>query len=166
MPSQSPIPPLLSSHLAVPPESSLTILTSVLGASSNWLLLRYLYSALTSRKGTNASDNSEREIKVVLVSWLRDLTFWKEGTKRLGIDLSKSFRFTFIDGLGTSLGLGSGAIEDVEKAVIGAVSKEDGSRALVVLDGIDFLLAATETSVGEVLDFIGELREVGCFWTL
>lgn len=82
----------------------------------------------------------------------------------MGIDLSKSLRFTFIDGLGTSLGLSSGYIENVEKAVIGAVSKEHGSRALVVLDGIDFLLAATETSVGEVLDFVGELREVGCFW--
>lgn len=82
----------------------------------------------------------------------------------MGIDLSKSSRCAFIDGLGTSLGLSSEGIEDVEKAVIGAVSKfkEHGSRVLVVLDGLDFLLAATETSVREVLDCVGEFREVGC----
>lgn len=35
-------------------------------------------------------------------------------------------------------------------------------RILLVLDGIDFLLAATEARMDEVLDVIWALREVGC----
>lgn len=162
MPSQPPIPPLLSNHFAVPPESSLTLLTSVLGASSNWLLVRFLYSALISRKAPDASLASDNEAKVVLVSWLRDWSFWKEGAKRLGVALTKSSSVTFLDCLGTGLGLKDGGIEQVEGKVLDATTelKNDGSKVIVILDGIDLLLAATETSVGEILDCVGELREV------
>lgn len=162
MPSQPPIPPLLSSYLALPQESSLSLLTSVLGASSNWLVLRFLYSALTPHKAAETNDVSENETKVVFISWLRDWSFWKEGAKRLGVDLSKSSRITLIDGLGTGFGLGDKGIEQVEEKVSAAIlkSKEDGSRVMVVLDGIDFLLAATDSSVGDLLDCVGELREV------
>ena len=162
MPSQPPIPPLLPSHFAPPPESSLTLLTSVLGATSNWLVLRFLYTALTSRKAPTARLASEDEAKVVLVSWLRDRSFWKEGAKRLGVDLLKSSSVTFLDGLGTGLGLNDRGIQQVEKEIMDATKKlkEDDSKVVVILDGIDLLLAATQTSVGEILDCIGELREV------
>ena len=69
-----------------------------------------------------------------------------------------------VDGLGSGLGLGSGGIADVEKAIIKAIgSKEtrnDGGNVILVLDGLDFLLAATGCEVLYVLDMIGELREV------
>ncbi|KAL8796825.1 MAG: hypothetical protein Q9195_000908 [Heterodermia aff. obscurata] len=161
MPSQPPIPPLLSNHFAVPPESSLTLLTSVLGASSNWLVLRFLYSAQISRKGPDATLVSDSEAKVVLVSWLRDWSFWKEGAKRLGVDLTKSSFVTFFDGLGTGFGLHEGGIEQVEGKILDATRKlkNEGSKVLVILDGIDLLLAATKTSVGEIVDCVGELRE-------
>ena len=76
------IPPLLEPYLTLPPEASLILLTSVLGASSNWLVLRFLHSALI---GSDASSDSpqEDEAKVVLVSFMRDLAFWKENAKRL-----------------------------------------------------------------------------------
>ena len=174
MPSQPPIPPLLSNHFALPPESSLTLLTSVLGATSNWLVVRFLYAALASRKAPDAILASENEAKVVLVSWLRDWSFWREGTKRLGVDLTKS-SVTFLDGLGTRLGFNDGGIRQVEKEIMDAMRKlkNDGSKVIVVLDGIDLLLAATETSVGEILDCVGEIREVPpiaslsrCVWPL
>lgn len=41
-------------------------------------------------------------------------------------------------------------------------SKAVGTKVLLILDGLDFLLAATEANVEAVLDTIGELREVGC----
>ena len=161
MPSQPPIPPLLSNHFALPPEYSLTLLTSVLGATSNWLVVRFLYTALISRKIPDASRALNNEAKVVLVSWLRDWSFWKEGTKRLGVDLTKS-SVTFLDGLWAGLGFTDGGIQQVEKEIIDATSKlkEDGSKVIVILDGIDLLLAASETSVGDILDCLGELREV------
>ena len=162
MPSQPPIPPLLSNHFALPPESSLTLLTSVLGASSNWLVTRFLCTALTSPKAPDAISASDTGVKIIFVSWLRDWPFWKEGAKRLGLDLTKSSSVTFFDGLATGLGLNDKGIEQVEKEITDATTKfkEDGFKVIVVLDGIDLLLAATETSVGEILDCVGELREV------
>lgn len=69
-----------------------------------------------------------------------------------------------LDGLSRGLGLNAGGIADVEKEVMKAVgSKEtlnNGGNVILVLDGLDFLLAATECEVLGVLDMIGELREV------
>lgn len=78
------IPHLLEPYLAIPPESSHTLLTSVLGASTNWLVLRYLYSYL--HKSTNSTDDGSGEtpnVNVVLVSFVRDFAFWKDGAGRL-----------------------------------------------------------------------------------
>lgn len=72
------IPPLLEPYLVLPPEASLILFTSVLGASSNWLVLRVLHSALL---GSEMS--SEDGPKVLLVSFMRDLAFWKENGRRL-----------------------------------------------------------------------------------
>lgn len=53
----------------------------------------------------------------------------------------------------------------MEKAIIEAMkSKEtlsDEGKVILVLDGLDFLLAATGYEVLGVLDMVGELREVG-----
>lgn len=89
------IPPLLEPYLALPPEASLILLTSVLGASSNWLVLRFLHSALI---GSDASSDTsqEDEAKVVFVSFMRDLAFWKENAKRLvGVFGSHKIRHIF-----------------------------------------------------------------------
>ena len=103
------VPPLLEPYLALPPEASLILLTSVLGASTNWLVLRYLYSAFVpaassgdNRRvrdgesgiggighgdGTGNEDRKEGRVgdgaAVVLVSFLRDLSFWREGARKL-----------------------------------------------------------------------------------
>lgn len=157
----TPIPPLLADSLSRLPESTITLLTSVLGASSNWLVLRFLYTALTFRKDVDATTATKNVSNAVLVSWLRDLSFWKEGAKRLGIDLTKSSNCVVIDALESGLGMNNGGIEEVEQEIIAAVTKlkPEGSKVTVILDGIDLLLAATDTSVGEILDCIGELRE-------
>lgn len=78
-----------------------------------------------------------------------------------GIDFQK---VDFVDGLGSALGLGAGGIADVERAIMKVIeSKErlnDGRNIVLVLDGLDFLLAATGCEVLGLLDMIGELREV------
>lgn len=73
------IPPLLEPYLALPPEAALILLTSVLGASSNWLVLRHLYSYLRG----GAGDESSSDTGVVLVSFLRDGSFWRDGASRM-----------------------------------------------------------------------------------
>lgn len=86
MPSQPTIPPFLSPYLS--PLPSLTLLTSTLGATSNWLLLRFVAAAL-KKQGLSVSDGATEagqtggEMKVVLVSWLREAAFWRDGCRRL-----------------------------------------------------------------------------------
>ena len=78
------IPPLLEPCLSLPPEASLILLTNVLGASTNWLVLRYLYVFLQPQQTVSL----EIEAKVVLVSFLRDSAFWKDGSRRLVCSVS------------------------------------------------------------------------------
>ena len=69
-----------------------------------------------------------------------------------------------LDGLGSGLGLSGGGIDDVERAIKNAIvtkeNSQDRSKVMLVLDGLDFLVAATGCEVQRVLDMIGELREV------
>ena len=90
------IPPLLQSYVQLPSKWSLTLVTSVLGASANWLLLRFLAQALgdgsrdrrrhggdvglgVDGEGPGAGLGAEANgnIRVVLVSWMRDWEFWR-----------------------------------------------------------------------------------------
>lgn len=84
------IPPLLESYLSLPPETSQIVLTGILGASTNWLVLRYLHSLLkpgtTNHRAQHDGEGNPEEqgdVRVVLVSWMRDYAFWKDGAGRL-----------------------------------------------------------------------------------
>ena len=90
------IPPLLEPYLALPSETSLILLTSVLGASSNWLVLRFLHNALLNKDAALES-SSGRDTKVLLVSFMRDLGFWKENAKRLVSEISLLSKVTSED---------------------------------------------------------------------
>ncbi|KAK5654452.1 hypothetical protein OQA88_7363 [Cercophora sp. LCS_1] len=156
-------PPLLEPYLSLTslPPASLTLLTSILGAATNWLVLRYLQSLLATAPSEPTA--------VLVVSFLRDYTFWKESASRLGLDLeglARKGRFGYVDGLsslftgavaagGSQQGqrkwtLASPALGDVGRVVGGAVDEmARGGRVILVVDGLDFLVAATgETDEG------------------
>lgn len=80
----------------------------------------------------------------------------------MGIDFQKGNKVIFVDGLGEKTGIRDGGIEAVEKEIIAAIAnaKAQGCRVQLVLDGLDFLLAATSTGTMEMLDMVYELREV------
>ncbi|KAL4924885.1 uncharacterized protein BDV17DRAFT_201272 [Aspergillus undulatus] len=102
MPSQPPLPHLLTPYISSPPPSSLTAVSSVLGATGNWLVLRFLSAALTSSSSHAGPGIQGRKRKVVLVSFLRGWDFWKSEAKRLGLDLARlteKRQFAFVDGL-------------------------------------------------------------------
>jgi elongator complex protein 6 len=176
------LPHLLEPYLALPPETSLILLTSVLGASSNWLTLRYLYSYLKSSSSHPSSSSNENITAVsggtgvVLVSFMRDGAFWRDGAGRMGLDLdaaARSNRFVFIDGLtglfsgdqaknpgmGSSSGrlgdgnpkaeriLRSSRLADVQAGINAALAQLQTSRKILVIDQIDALLAASEEDV-------------------
>lgn len=107
MPSQPPLPPLLAPYVSSLPYSSLTVLSSVLGATGNWLVLRFLYAALSAPSNPETAfelngSNGVKKRKVVLVSFLRGWEFWRSEAKRLGLDLARltdKRQFAFVDGL-------------------------------------------------------------------
>ncbi|KAL7796497.1 hypothetical protein V8C37DRAFT_371911 [Trichoderma ceciliae] len=169
----SKIPPLLEPYLGLPEEASLIILTNVLGASSNWLILRYLYSILQQGRGTDSG--------VVLVSFMRDLAFWREGASRLGLDLdgpSKAGRFSFVDGLTGLLSGGrgseltgdrgrilkSGKLDDVRRGIEAAIGDLSLGSKVLIVDQLDELLAISgeeEDVTGSALEgMLLSLREV------
>lgn len=111
------IPPLLQPYTRLPTKDSLILLTSVLGASTNWLVIRFLCGALSSAHASkdggdgvgklsdefSGAREEEGESAVVLASWMRDWEFWRaEGRKAGGLDLARlaqQRRFAFVDGL-------------------------------------------------------------------
>jgi len=88
MPSQPPLPPLLAPYVSTLPDSSLTLVSSILGATSNWLVLRFLHAALSSQSGSHTAFGTDElqngiKKKVVLVSFMRSYEFWRTEAKRL-----------------------------------------------------------------------------------
>jgi elongator complex protein 6 len=115
MTTNSRIPPLLSPYIVSPPENSLILLTSTLGTSANWILTRYLCSALAGDAGksrrtapkpqeygglnevntrlsvSSASNNGGNEdYAVVIVSWMRDCDFWRAEGRRTAVSTDTS----------------------------------------------------------------------------
>ena len=65
-----------------------------------------------------------------------------------------------MDGLG---GKFSRETKNVEKEILEAVERQkDGrdARVMVLLDGLDFLLAGDRVEAGELVDMVGEIRDV------
>ncbi|KFY03495.1 hypothetical protein O988_01438 [Pseudogymnoascus sp. VKM F-3808] len=170
--TMSQIPHLLSPYVALPSEASLTLLTSVLGASTNWLVLRYLQSYL-GQNLESLSISSETEdgetTKVLLVSFMRDFAFWKDGARKLGLDLDKlaaKKRFAFIDGLSelyleparSKAGASSAKVirgnelENIHNTVKNTLKElQAGSgKVVLVIDQLDLLLSTS----GDKLDTV------------
>ncbi|RDL31421.1 Uncharacterized protein BP5553_09630 [Venustampulla echinocandica] len=178
----SKIPPLLEPYLALPPEASLILLTNVLGASTNWLVLRFLHSTLAT-SSNSLEVHPEDETKVVFVSFLRDFAFWKDNARRLGLDLEKHAAkksFAFVDGLSglflpkqqrPAVGpgetvLSSPSLTNVSEAILKAIQDVRGSsgakgNVLLVVDQLDLLLAVAGNQVGAVNleEMLAGLRE-------
>lgn len=103
MPPSSRVPPLLQPFVRLPEDGSIVLLTSTLGASANWLLVRFLCDALGSHPAQEGEEEAAGRKNVILVSWMRDYEFWKqEARKGGGLDLEKlrtDGQFAFVDGL-------------------------------------------------------------------
>jgi hypothetical protein len=95
------IPPLLEPYLSLPPEASLILLTNVLSTSTNWLVLRYLQSFLTPpARNPEAEDRKPEGTTVVLVSFLRDWAFWRDGARKMVSILFTEVKLRIMSSLG------------------------------------------------------------------
>ncbi|KAI2619736.1 hypothetical protein GGR54DRAFT_630719 [Hypoxylon sp. NC1633] len=165
------IPPLLDTYLYLPPETSLVLLNGVLGSTTNWLVLRYLYSLFSTTSDPVANQpglgSPTRGVaSVVLVSFLRDYAFWKDGAGKLGMDLDAlngTGTFVFLDGLAglfhapqrhNPIGekiLSSPTLQHLHKELEDAVAQVQtsapGMRTVLVVDQVDLLLAASGGAV-------------------
>jgi len=85
------IPSLLSPYICLTPEASLSLVTSTVSTTANWVLLRYIYAALggnTQGNGLSAANNESDDVGVTLVSWMRDVAFWKSEARRAVVSSS------------------------------------------------------------------------------
>ncbi|KAK4177531.1 hypothetical protein QBC36DRAFT_326861 [Triangularia setosa] len=140
------IPHLLEPYLSLPEETSLVVLSSILGASTNWLLARCLYSYLKP-SAVPPSDDDEPETAVLLVSFLRDYHFFQSTLSKLSLDLDSEIRkgkFGFIDGLSGLLYLPtlpplppSAAHPPVSAAAAAAAAAAGSGRGAIQNDGND-----------------------------
>ncbi|KAH7405856.1 hypothetical protein DE146DRAFT_649893 [Phaeosphaeria sp. MPI-PUGE-AT-0046c] len=100
MPPSTRIPSHLQPYIRPRRDDSLLLLTSTLGATANWLIVRFLCDALSSN---GEAGGDEQGSNVVLVSWMREFEFWRqEARKGGGLDLERlrrDGRFAFVDGL-------------------------------------------------------------------
>ncbi|KAM0289241.1 hypothetical protein ACHAO9_006198 [Fusarium lateritium] len=133
MASTSRIPHLLEPFLTLPSEGSLSLVTSVLGASSNWLVLRHVYSYL---RGTADGDESAKDTGVVLVSFMRD-----DGLTGLYSDATPQ-----APGARKERFLRSTSPADIKKEIEGALGDLRASRKVLIIDQLDTLLAVTDES--------------------
>ncbi|KAI0431782.1 hypothetical protein F5Y09DRAFT_354594 [Xylaria sp. FL1042] len=143
------IPPLLEPYLHLPHETSLILLSGVLGSSTNWLVHRYLYSLLASHPPSTFSSShrqdepfeetgaepqqQQQHTSVVFLSFLRDYAFWRDSCKRLGLDLdvaSKKGSFVFVDGLTALFTPPSPGHRSGRERVLEAATTEHLRRAL------------------------------------
>ncbi|TAQ86158.1 hypothetical protein B7494_g5515 [Chlorociboria aeruginascens] len=151
------IPPLLEPYLTLPPEASLILLTSVLGASSNWLVLRFLHSTLLPLD-SSPDISGEDDTKVLL-----------------GLDLDKLAarkKFQFVDGLsglflprlkvherGGHKVLSNATLDGVSADLLNGIQElkasqnpghEGRGKILLLADQLDLLLAAGGNQIGAV----------------
>lgn len=93
MTTRSNIPEAVAKTLQTPYWGVLTLATYVLGASNNWLLLRYLKACFDEKNAvrlqdadgdatTTRRDVPPADILVVFVSWMRDFDFWRAEARK------------------------------------------------------------------------------------
>ncbi|KAI9668337.1 MAG: hypothetical protein M1829_005541 [Trizodia sp. TS-e1964] len=181
--SLPPTIPLLEHLLATPPADSLTILTGVLDATTNWVIARLLVELV--RPPADPANHTEDESAVVFASFLRDWAFWADLSRRVGLDLPRlraTKQLVFVDGLtrffshhmwGEAAGAenrtlgwkGSAAqvVVDLE-AIVKEVARGGESvgfgrkrKVVVVLDALDFVLAAGGDEPHAPLDLLEAL---------
>ena len=106
------IPTILQPFIQVPSEHSLHVISHVLGASANWLIIRYLCAILGNGNhgrqhdasvvdyldGSMATNNTLNDegnlVAVVLVSWMREWEFWQTETRRAGVSAQNRLEHT------------------------------------------------------------------------
>ena len=85
-----------------------------------------------------------------------------ESATMQGLNLQNNQKFRFLDALQLGLGLDSAGLEGLETQISSCIQTEKAadSQILLVLDGVDFVLAATDHLVQDILDFVCVVREV------
>jgi hypothetical protein len=85
-------PQALEPYLKLPPELNQILLTGTLGCTTTWLIVRFVGAVLSERSSKVSSDGSENDVAVILVSWMRDLAFWKNEIRKSTVRIPIQFR--------------------------------------------------------------------------
>ncbi|KAF2485979.1 hypothetical protein BDY17DRAFT_246791 [Neohortaea acidophila] len=164
MSTRNRIPQLLEPYFRLPPELSLILLTGTLGCTPTWLTSLYVSSILSPQQ-----QQQGEAYTVLLVSWMRDLKFWKTQIRRTtGLDLSKlasEQRFHFVDCTSTTLQHPStskdileSTVQQMQSVLSKIESHQPKSRTILILDNPDILLATASTTASNLHQALLPLR--------
>ncbi|KJX94047.1 hypothetical protein TI39_contig4222g00001 [Zymoseptoria brevis] len=154
------LPSALEPYLHSASDGSLNLLTGTLGSTVSWLTNRYIANAFRPDR-----DEDRTESAVVLVSWMRDASFWKNEMRRAtGLDISRfaqAGRFTFVDCFSNP----TMTLAEVQKNATSALdymskpTQDDHPKKItLVLDAPDILLASTSTTAAALSRLLLTLR--------
>lgn len=181
MSTRNRIPPSLEPYLRLPQELSLLLITGTLGCSPNWLTARLIGSTINGRQDAVAVEDDD-QTSVVLVSWMRDATFWKSELRRSmvsivqqtvrreldpdihhqGLDLAKlqsQKRIAFIDcWTSTPNDTSTSTIQTISTAIQSLSTTTQNRKIHLILDEPTILLATGTTTTHDLNKSILHLR--------
>lgn len=170
-------PAALEPYLLSPPADSQILLTGTLSSNASWLAAHYVSSALQPD-----SDEEDADTAVLLVSWLRDTSFWRTEIRRVtvrltfpcrkekcvnvqqGLDISRLSQLgkcAFVD-CSTNPAL---TLAEAERDITSAIAGLSGSssegrhkKVTLLLDAPDILLATSTTTAAALNNSLLTLR--------
>lgn len=184
MPTARVAPLALEPYLRLPAESSLTLLTGTVGVNASFLATRFVGSALQTDQH---DDDDDRDAGVLLITWLRDSSFWKQEIRRgsvsevyicsplsttncqhQGLDttrLSQLGKFAAVDCFSDP----TWPLVETEKRILSALallsdtsSTGRPKKITLILDAPDILLATSSTTAAALNTFLLTLRSQEC----
>ena len=132
----------------------LILVTQILSYSANWLLLRFVQHAL--QVGSAHDDQSHPVNRVILCSFIHGPSFWTRALARLRVDVKKASTdgsLLIIDALREERF--ENTFLEVQKAADDGTA---GSETIVILNGVDVVLASTEGDAVPLLAHINSIQ--------
>jgi elongator complex protein 6 len=140
------------------------VISHIQGTSPGWLVNILVENALFGTCVIN-HDNSQAKIPkadVVLISFLQDFKFYERDLKRNGVEVKDLKNFHFIDCF-TDLFNKIGDVASIDKLftqISAQVSHIHSNSKVIIIEGIEFLLSATNITSIQLLNQINKLHKL------
>lgn len=140
------------------------LITHTQGTSPSWLLNLLIENSLYGTCVINHEKNQHREVRAdsIVISFLHDYEYFEKDLRRNGIEVNDNKQFHFID-LFTDLFQKISTPESIAKTfdqIATQIQSFPNKKRIVFIEGIEFLLSATNIQSIQLLNQINKLNKV------